>query len=928
LTSNHEAHFWYQHIVESSPDGEMPPQALPDFKKNKQWTIALADFMEREGTKQIIENTRFRDFYRMVEGKLSYQELSEVVPQLKDSQGMLGEHEIPSYIKHYDLIGVIVNAMVGELLEQGDKFHVTNNDEIGTNEYQRQTSELLWEYIGQEWEKEFKLMLLKMGVNADMQEFSSEEEKQQHEQQIASIRNAKTPPEIKNYMTSSWKTKAIQWAEYTLEADKERFDLSELDREEFKDYLLTGRCFRHYRLGYDYYEPESWSPLNTFFSQDVDSKKAEDQDYIGRMHYFTPAQVIDRYGHLLTANNKEGLNSKISSITNGGNAQNNGGSAMNIIENNFGSTHQLPYKNYYENQLINHQQDVTGQPAGMMTTKDGEGNSISVPSFFSRENDYANGSHANGSQKYAKYLRDDLNLRKDLIQVTEGYCKSYTRIGYMTYYNTSGQLTRGLFTDDLLPEILRENGITKLKSVTIEEHEADPKVNTIVYDYIPQYYTVLKINKLNCNLDDDIYDIKKMDFQIRGNSELYQVKAPVVGIIEKTGLGTKVLPYQVPYNVSMNQMMNLLEKEIGLFYLFDVGLLPSEFKNYGDTGESMLAMREYAKDIGLFPIDNSQQNTRSTGNMPLNPVNMSLSTQIADRMRLAEFFMNKAFEQVGITPERLGSPVSYQTAEGVKASQSASFSQTEAYFHSFSIYKKRAYEIHLNVAQYAQTNDKDITVYYTKSDDTQAFLKFSDKDFHLRKFGIMPQSNSKKRKELEVFKSYLQQNNTMGVDELSFAKLIGADTMTEATEFARQQRETRTENEQVSHKRQLEILQKESDARKEEEIEKFGREEQSKELDRKNAIKIEYLESLGRAADSDTDQSILNYLKGEADIALKTNQLRDNQANMERKADFDDSKLAGDNKFKERELTLKEKELEERAKTRRSNEFQSIINKN
>ena len=65
-----------------------------------------------------------------------------------------------------------------------------------------------------------------------------------------------------------------------------------------------------------------------------------------------------------------------------------------------------------------------------------------------------------------------------------------------------------------------------------------------------------------------------------------------------------------------------------------------------------------------------------------------MSAQIADRVRLAEVYKNLAFEQVGFNPQRLGNPVKYETAEGVKQSQDASFSQTEVYFEKFSEFKK------------------------------------------------------------------------------------------------------------------------------------------------------------------------------------------------------------------------------------------------
>ena len=108
--------------------------------------------------------------------------------------------------------------------------------------------------------------------------------------------------------------------------------------------------------------------------------------------------------------------------------------------------------------------------------------------------------------------------------------------------------------------------------------------------------------------------------------------------------------------------------------------------------------------------------------------NLSFSTQINDRVQLAEFVKNKAFEQIGITPQRLGAPNKYETQEGIKVSQDASYAQTEKYFSTFSTFKKKALELHLNVAQFCQKEGKDLQLFFTQSDATQAFINYMTGD--------------------------------------------------------------------------------------------------------------------------------------------------------------------------------------------------------
>lgn len=90
-----------------------------------------------------------------------------------------------------------------------------------------------------------------------------------------------------------------------------------------------------------------------------------------------------------------------------------------------------------------------------------------------------------------------------------------------------------------------------------------------------------------------------MPYQIKGDSDIYDIKLPVSGLIGNS-MAMKIRPYQIGYNYCMNQIYNLLEKEIGMFFLFDVNYLPSEFKDQGTSEDWMLQLREMARDVGLY----------------------------------------------------------------------------------------------------------------------------------------------------------------------------------------------------------------------------------------------------------------------------------------------------------------------------------------
>jgi len=917
--------YWYSEFATSSSSiGSLPTQALSSKEKTENWKRATMDSFERIGLTQLRENLKFKDFYRMVEGKMSYSELSEVIPQLRDLEEKLDTLDIPTFIKHYDLIGIIVNAMVGEYMQNSDKFNVTNIDEISTTEFERDKQDLVTKYISEEFQRELNLRLVRLGLNPNVESmgFQTPEEKEQYIQQLMQTRNEMTPPEIEVWMNTKWRTKASIWAEYTLEADKERFYLDELDRKELIDFLLTGRCFRHFRVGYDYYKPESWSPLNTFFSQDLDTKYVQDGEYVGRIHFYTPSQVVNKYGHLLTKAQKDKL-LKGDNYTESYNKSPNFSSYKNLFEKHFAETHIVSHSQYYDYNLMLGIQDEFGIPLGEKTMLNKDGSERTFQTFLpSNKNNY-------GINNIANELRDDINLRSDLLQVTEVYWVSYKKIGYLTFETPDGRLTQEIVTDDILTDFLKENDIKQISTTTLHEVEDKPKANTIVWDYIPEVWQGIKVSDKNSQIGESLYiNVEPTEFQIKGDSNVYEVKLPVAGIID-TSLALKMQPFQIGHNVAMNQMYNLVEKEIGLFYIFDINFLPSEYKEWGDTEDTLLHLRNIIKDTGLFPVDSSKQNVRDAGGFnQFAAQNLSFSGQINDRMALSEFYKNKTFEQVGFNLQRLGTPTSYTTAEGVKQSQNASYAQTEIYFEKFSDYKKRALELHLNIAQYAQKEGKDITVFYTKSDSSKAYLKFSDPYFQLRKLGLLPISNSKKRKELENFKSYLLNTNTLGSDEMALAQLFTSDTMVELIESSRMERMRRDQNTQQERDYQLQLLDKQQELEEQKEVSSWQRLEFSKEKDRQNKIEVERIDALGRAADNDADSTALNYINNEANIALQREKHNSDVELTNKDLESKNEKNRLDHQYKMENLKVQVRKMEADLKKSQDENYRSTINKN
>lgn len=931
--------YWYGSALQGSSDNYIPPQAIPFNKKDDKWGERCLDAFESIGLRQFKENLKYTDIFRMISGKMSFAELSEVMPQYRELEKALNDVEISTFLRHYDLIGVIINALAGELMANSDKFSINTNDEVSNNEYLRTKTDKLWEYLESELDRELNVRLFEKGINPNMTQdaFQTPEEYQQYTQEIQSRKDAMTPPAIQTYMDADWKTVAAKWASLKLEEDRINYSMDAMDVDNFVQYLATGRCFRHMFVAFDYYKPEPWHMMNTFFSKDLETKRAEKGDYIGRVHQFSRTQVLSRYGHLLTAKQKEA----IAGYDNGFYQENynfdrdNNVSYKKMFESHFHRLQVVPFENYPDYQLNLDMQDALGVPLGEQKIMNRHGEYETVPVMLPKLADVTGDLGYGATKQNFSHLRNDIGIRSDLMTVTEVYWKSFKKIGYLNYYDIDGNTISAIVTEDILSEFLSDNEIKKLKTIALKDIEKDQEPGTIVWDYVPEVWQGLKLTGVlngpsQKGTPETYYlDIRPCDYQIKGEeSNRFDVLLPVAGIID-VGLAQKIEPYQVTYNLVMNQIFNLLEKEIGLFFIFDINFLPSEFKDWGDTEDTLLYMRDIAKDIGIVPVDSSKQNMPGGANFnQFSAQNLSFSTQIQDRVNLAEFIKNKAFEQVGITPQRLGSPTKYETAEGVRSSQDASYSQTEQYFSKFSEFKKNALELQLCVAQYCQKEGIDLQVFYTQNDGTQAFLKELDPDFHLRNLGITPMSNSKKRKELEVFKQYLLNTNTLGTDELSLAELISSDSMTEVIEAARGARVARQQQEQATSQQRQQEIQVEQDEFRKTEDARWQREEYSKDKDRQNEIRIAAINAAGRASDKQSDQEGFDYITNLTNLSLQQTKVESEATSKQVENDIKKEKQQSDREIALKEIQLKMAELANRRAISRDQVNIARMNKN
>lgn len=894
-------------------------------KASKKWREATLDGFEAIAQDQFLENLEFTDLYRICEGKLSYQTLGEAIPMLSNVQDVLDDSGIPSFLRHYDIISTILKGLTGVLIDLTDKYHVTDIGDIGKSDFIRSQGKQLSKMLEQVLENTVQLGLAEAGFDKDMSQFKSEEEKQVYIQELEQAKEALTPKDTLIESKKSFKTVGTSWGEATLDQDKEKFDFTYLDKENFKDYFISGRCFRHFRLGFDEYDTENWSAKNTFFSKEVDSRLVHKGEYVGRLNFITPSQVIRRYGHKIDARMQQdllggNLNWKDFVGEVGGELS---GNINKALKSNFNEQATVPFTGYFDYNFYLNMQEETGIPLGVQTLFNDDGTTTTKDKFLPK---LAGHNQSSTYEGYAKILRDDFKHRTDLCRVTEVFFRVYEWHGYLTYRDEFGALVTEEVDEGILKAYLKENNIKQTFKETLEEIVEEFEEDTLKWTLRPVIFEGVKIQSQF--LDKPLYlTCEAMEHQIKGDSDFDRF-LPVAGYIGESH-AKKIEPYQAKHNLCMNQVYSLLEKELGVFFLMDVAMIPSEFEDWGDAREALMAVRNIAKDTGIMPVATAQdgQGPQSTFNQ-FTSYNLSNSTQLKDRIEIANVAKVGAYEVIGINQSMLQQPTKYETATGVKQNQEASWAQLSELFENFNLYVKATRELHLSVAQYAQSNKKDLSLYYTKSDGQIEFLKFQDPDFPLRRLGLIATMDSAKRKELETYKSLIFNNNTLGSDTIELAKLVASDGMKEAVEIATMAQQKRQAREDDIRRQELAGNKEAIQLKAEAEEKAFIRIEESKDKDRVNKLQVAEISSLGRASDKKSDALGIQNIKSAADEAIAGDKLAADREIAVGKLSMEDKKMDAERKNRMADLKLRTQELQEKAAKRKSEEYIATINKN
>ena len=480
--------------------------------------------------------------------------------------------------------------------------------------------------------------------------------------------------EVKDEL-DSYTSVAEKWANHVLTCQKAEFNIKEKSEDAFRDMLISGREYYHIyednsKLGYNV---EVANPKNTWFLTTPDRKYISDPTGRAIGAYAAGTVQVMELSEIIESVpdlTKEEIDHLRSSLQDYG--------LINVRESNLGNAGVTPgidsvtYDTY----------DPLVLQTRMMIESEMKENNDGLKDFL--------GLTSNVSSFGYKYV------------VVRAYWLSKKKIGKLIYIDEMGNEQSTLVDESY-------------KSGTI------PTQQSLEWGWINQWYQGIKVGP-------DIYHIKP-----------YKLLnyCPIIGITyevkntESKSLVDLMKPFQVIYNVCMNQLYKLLEKEVGKVYLTSIRHVP--IPKDGDAQDALDIWEMEARNRGVVFIDDSPENLKSPSSFNQHrEIDLTRTQEIQSRYTLAQQIKNECWELVGMSRQRMGSVSASESATGTQAAITQSYSQTEPLFVAHEYVMGQLYQAIIDASLYVESAKPQSTLSYITSEGESAFVQVNGSDLKFR----------------------------------------------------------------------------------------------------------------------------------------------------------------------------------------------------
>jgi hypothetical protein len=682
---------------------------------------------------------------------------------------------------------------------------------------------------------------------------------QLEEEQVQQMTMEQVQDELDSYTSV-----AEKWANHILTCQKADFVLKEKSEDAFRDMLISAREFYHIyednsKVGYNI---EVANPKNTWFLSTPDRKYVSDPTGRAQGAYAAGTVQVMELSEIIESIpdiTKDEIDHLRSSLQDYG--------LINVRESNLGNPDagngidSVQYDTY----------DPLVLQTRMMIESEMKQNDDGLQDFL--------GLTSNVSSFGYKYV------------VVRAYWISKKKIGKLIYLDEMGN-EQSTLVDEYY------------KSGTM------PTQISLEWGWINEWYQGIKIGP-------DIYHIKP--FKLLNY-------CPIIGIVhevkntEAKSLVDMMKPFQVLYNVCMNQLYKLLEKEVGKVYLTSIRHIP--IPKDGDAQDALDVWEMEARNRGVMFIDDSPENLKSPSSFnQFRDIDLTRTQEIQSRYNLAMQLKQECWELVGMSKQRLGSISASETATGTNTAITQSYSQTEPLFVAHEYVLGQLYQAIIDASLYIEAKKPQSTISYITSEGESAFVQVNGTDLKFRDLKVFLTNRPEDQKMFNEIRGLSQAVLQNGGSLHDIIELYSTNSVRQMKKVFKslKDRQEQLQDQQMQQKQQemeqqQQIAQAQMQQSQQAQAEQLAHEDYQNELDRINRVQIAMIAAESKAGPlSDIDQS------GTADV-LEMSKLSTETSKAAKEYETKMADIQGKNKIANDKIAVEREKL----KVERENQANDI----
>jgi hypothetical protein len=593
----------------------------------------------------------------------------------------------------------------------------------------------------------------------------------------------------------SYTSQAEKWANHVLTCQKAEFNLKEKSEDAFRDMLISAREFYHIyednsKTGFNI---EVANPKNTWFLTTPDRKWISDPTGRAQGAYAAGTVQVMELSEIIESIpdlTKEEIDHLRSSLQDYG--------LINVRESNLGNPN-AP-------EGIDSVQYDTFDPLVLQTR-------MMIESEMKENNDG---------------LKDFLGLTNNVSSF------GYKYVVVRSYWISKKKIGKLIYLDELGNEqsiLVDEN----YKSGTI------PTQQSLEWGWINQWYQGTKIGP-------DIYHIKP--FKLLNYCPIIGTTFEVKNT-EARSLVDLMKPFQVIYNVCMNQLYKLLEKEVGKVQLMSLRHIP--IPKDGDAQDALDIWEMEARNRGVVFIDDSPENLKAPSSFnQFTALDLTRTQEIQSRYTLAQQIKTECWELVGMSRQRMGSIAASESATGTNAALQQSYSQTEPLFIAHEYVMGQLYQGIIDAALYIASSKPQSTLSYITSEGLSAFVQVNGDDLKFRDLKVFPTNRPEDKQmfdELRALAQPLMQNGGSLYDVIELYSTKSMREMKKTFKDLRDKQEAQQQQQMQMQQQQIDQQQQQAQAQMQQAIQMKeadqAHDDYQKQLDRLSKEKIAIIQATG-----------------------------------------------------------------------------------